>query len=135
MSKHEVRQELKQMEGDPLIKSRIRSIQRDMARQRMMAEVPEADVVITNPTLLAVALRYVAKEMSSPVVVAKGARLIAEKIRDSAKEHNIPIVENKPLAQALYKSCDVGSEIPEEFFQAVAEILSYVYKLKKKNVA
>ena len=135
MSKHEVRQELKQMEGDPLIKSRIRSIQRDMARKRMMAEVPEADVVITNPTFLAVALKYAPKEMSSPVVIAKGARLIAEKIRDSAKERNIPIVENKPLAQALYKSCDVGSEIPEEFFQAVAEILSYVYKLKKKKIA
>ena len=135
MTKFEVREELKQMEGDPLIKARVRSIQREMARRRMMSEVPESDVVITNPTLLAVVLKYDAKTMSAPTVVAKGARLLAEKIKEIALENDIPIVENRPLAQALYKSCEVGDEIPEQFFQAVAEILAYVYRLKRKMVA
>ena len=135
MTKFEVREELKQMEGDPLIKARIRSIQRDMARRRMMSEVPEADVVVTNPTFIAVALKYDTKTMSAPTVVAKGARLIAENIKKIALENDIPIVENKPLAQALYKSCEVGDEVPEQFFQAVAEILAYVYRLKRKRVA
>jgi len=133
MTKQEVRDELKQMEGDPLIKARVRSIQREMARQRMMAEVPEADVVVTNPTFLALAIKYDPKIMDAPTMIAKGARLIAEKIRDLAKVHGIPIVENKPLAQALYKAVEVGDEIPEEFFQAVAEILAYVYRLKGKK--
>ncbi|MCK4967159.1 flagellar biosynthesis protein FlhB [bacterium] len=135
MTKHEVREELKQMEGDPLIKARVKSIQREMARQRMMGNVPEADVVITNPTKLAIALKYDPKEMSAPTIVAKGARLIAEKIKKMAREYNIPVVENKPLAQALYKSCEVGDEVPEQLFQAVAEILAYIYRLKKKQVA
>ena len=135
MTKHEVREELKQMEGDPLVKARVRSIQREMARQRMMGNIPEADVVITNPTKLAIALKYDPKEMSAPTIIAKGARLIAEKIKELAREYNIPVVENKPLAQALYKSCEVGDEVPEQFFQAVAEILAYVYRLKKKQVA
>lgn len=134
MTKFEVREELKQMEGDPLIKARIRSIQRDMARRRMMREVQKADVVITNPTFLAIALKYDVKIMSAPTVVAKGERLIAEKIREIAIENEIPIVENKPLAQALYKSCDVGDEIPEQFFYAVAEVLAYIYRLKRKTI-
>ena len=135
MTKQEVREELKQMEGDPLVKARVRSIQREMARQRMMGNIPDADVVITNPTKLAIALKYNPKEMSAPTIMAKGARLIAENIKKIAREHNIPVVENKPLAQALYKSCEVGDEVPEQFFQAIAEILAYVYKLKKKQVA
>ena len=135
MTKQEVKDDLKQMEGDPQIKARIRSIQREQARKRMMQEVPEADVVITNPTMLAIAIKYDMVAMDAPVVVAKGARLIAEKIRKIAEEKNIPIVQDKPLARALYKAVEVGDQIPEEFFQAVAEILAYVYKLKNKRVA
>ena len=135
MTKQEVKDELKQMEGDPQIKARIRSIQRDTARQRMMQSVPEADVVITNPTSLAIAVKYDMATMDAPMVVAKGARLIAEKIRKIAEENDIPIVQDKPLAQALFKVIEPGDQVPEEFFQAVAEILAYVYKLKNKNVA
>ncbi|MBN1847734.1 MAG: flagellar biosynthesis protein FlhB [Deltaproteobacteria bacterium] len=131
MTKQEVKDENKQTEGDPLVKSRIRSIQREMARRRMMEEVPKADVVITNPTHLAVALRYDSKEkMSAPIIVAKGANKVAERIRNVAEAHHIPLVENKPLAQNLYK-LDLGEEVPPQFYQAVAEILAYVYGLKK----
>ena len=135
MTRQEIKEELKQMEGDPLVKARIRSIQREMARTRMMQEVPKADVVITNPVKLAIALKYNPSEMNAPLVIAKGARKIAEKIKEIAREHGIPVVEDKPLAQALYKVVEVGDEIPEKFFQAVAEILAYVYKLKNKRVA
>lgn len=135
MTRQEIKEELKQMEGDPLVKARIRSIQREMARTRMMQEVPKADVVITNPVKLAIALKYNPLEMNAPLVIAKGARKVAEKIKEIAREHGIPIVEDKPLTQALYKVVDVGDEIPEKFFQAVAEILAYVYKLKNKRVA
>lgn len=134
MTKQEVKEDLRQMEGDPQIKARIRSIQRDIARRRMMQSVKEADVVITNPTTLAIAIQYDLETMSAPVVIAKGARLIAEKIKNIAREHGIPIVEDKPLAQSLFKAVEVGDEIPEQFFQAVAQILAYVYRLKKKVV-
>ena len=134
MSKEEVKEELKQTEGDPLVKSRIRSTQREMARRRMMSEVPEADVVVTNPVHLAVALKYDPKQADAPVVVAKGRALMAEKIKSIAKEHDVPIIEDKPLAQALYKTVEVGEAIPMLFYQAIAEILSYVYRMKGKAV-
>ena len=133
MTKQEVKEELKQTEGDPLIKSRIKAIQREMARRRMMEEVKTADVVITNPRHLSVALRYDALTMTAPKVVAKGAEHIAFKIREVAREHHIPLLENKTLAQNLYKSVDIGEEIPSSLYQAVAEILAYVYRLKGKT--
>ena len=131
MTKQEVKDEHKQTEGDPHVKSRIRSIQRESAKKRMMEEVPKADVVITNPTRLAVALRYDPGKTQAPVVVAKGARIVAARIRELAQQHHIPLVENRPLAQNLY-NLEVGQEIPAETYQAVAEILAYVYSLKKK---
>ncbi len=130
MTKEEVKDEYKHIEGNPVIKSRIRSIQLHMARQRMMKEVPKADVVITNPTHLAVALKYERGKMIAPVVVAKGAGFLAEKIREAARTARIPIVEDKPLAQALYKTVEIGDVIPEEWYKAVAEILAYVFRLK-----
>jgi flagellar biosynthetic protein FlhB len=130
MTKQEVKEEFKQSEGNPIVKSRIRSIQLHMARRRMMREVPKADVVITNPTHLAVALKYERGKMAAPVVVAKGAGTVAEKIRETARAAFVPIVEDKPLAQALYKSVDIGEIIPEQLYKAVAEILAYVYRLK-----
>lgn len=133
MTKQEVKDEAKQTEGDPHVKGRIRSIQMQMARQRMMAEVPKADVVITNPTHLAVALRYDPAAMAAPMVLAKGAGLIAQKIREIAEEHGIPLVEDKPLAQALYKSVGLNETIPENLFQTVAEIMAYVYSIKRKR--
>ena len=133
MTKQEVKEEAKMTEGDPHVKGRIRSIQMEMARKRMMSEVPQADVVITNPTRLAIALTYDTATMEAPKVVAKGAGIIAKKIKEIAKEHDIPIVEDKPLAQALYKTVDTGAHIPENLFQAVAEVLAYVYGLKRKS--
>jgi len=132
MTKQEVKEEFKQTEGDPQIKAKIRAAQREMARRRMMEEVPKADVVITNPTHLAVALRYEEGKMTAPAVVAKGANRIAHRIREVAEENGVPVVENKPLAQNLYK-LELGEEIPSEFYQAVAEILAYVYSLKKRK--
>jgi len=132
MGKQEIKDEYKKTEGDPLIKSRIRSIQMLMARRRMMQAVPEADVVITNPTRLAVALKYDTTAMNAPKVLAKGAGKIAEKIRDLAAQNDIPVVEQKELAQNLYKLVEIGQEIPPMLYQAVAEILAYVYKLKGK---
>ena len=130
MTKQEVKDEAKQSEGDPKVKSRIRQVQREMASRRMMAAIPDADVVITNPTHLAIVIKYDSKEMFSPQVVAKGAGLIAEKIRAIAGENDVPVVENKPLAQALFKSTEVDDFVPAELFRAVAEVLAYVYKLK-----
>jgi len=131
MTKQEVKDEYKEYEN-PQIKGRIRSMQRQLARRRMMAAVPSATVVVTNPTFIAVALKYEPKNKSdAPVVVAKGQRKIAEKIRAIAQEHDIPIIENKPLARSLYESVDVGMEIPTAFYQAVAEILVQVYKMKR----
>lgn len=134
MTKQEVKEEMKSTEGDPLIKSRIRSIQRQLARRRMMADVPKADVIITNPTHLAVALRYQMKEMEAPKVVAKGAGLIAERIIKIGREHQIPLIENKPLAQALYRSVEIGQMIPSSLYQVVADILAYVYRIKNKRL-
>lgn len=131
MTKQDLKDESKQSEGDPHVKGRIRSIQMEMARKRMMAEVPKADVVITNPTQLAVALKYDALAMKAPRVLAKGAGVVAAKIKEIAKEHGVPVVEDKPLAQALYREVEIGESIPENLFQAVAEILAYVYNLKK----
>ena len=132
MTKQEIREEHKETEGDPLIKSRIRSIQREMARKRMMQEVPKATVVITNPTHLAVALMYEDKKMFAPKIVAKGAGIVAEKIKEIAAEHGVPIVEDKPLARALFKH-DIDVFVPEELYVAVAKILAYIYKLKGKT--
>ena len=130
MTKQEVKDEFKRTEGDPLIKSRIKSIQMEMARKRMMQAVPEADVVITNPTHLAAALRYDSSSMNAPKLVAKGAGKIAKKIKDLAEEHDIPIVENRELARNLNSHVEIGQEIPPILFQAVAEVLAYVYKIK-----
>ena len=135
MTKQEVKEEAKMTEGDPQVKGRIRSIQMEMARQRMMEEVPSADVVITNPTRLAIALKYDAQQMAAPLVVARGAGVIANRIKEIAAENNIPLVEDKPLARALYKTTSVGNSVPENLFQAVAEILAYVYDLKNKRAA
>ncbi|OAT73356.1 flagellar biosynthesis protein FlhB [Parageobacillus thermoglucosidasius] len=132
MSKQDIKDEYKKTEGDPLIKSRIKQKQREMAMRRMMQEVPKADVVITNPTHYAVALKYEDGKMDAPIVVAKGVDYVAIKIKQLAKEHDVVTVENRPLAQALYRQTEVGDMIPEEFFKAVAEILAYVYRLKRK---
>ena len=134
MTKQEVKDEFKQREGDPLIKSRVRQAQREMAKRRMMEAVPNADVVITNPTHLAIALEYNTQNMSAPQLTAKGSRLMAERIKAIAQENNIPIVENKPLARALFKGVEIGQEIPAIFYKAVAEVLSYVYQLKNKRI-
>lgn len=133
MTKQELKEEYKESEGDPLIKSQIRAIQQDMARKRMMAEVPEADVIITNPTHFSVAVKYNSDEMNAPMIIAKGADLIALKIREIAKDHKVPIVENPPVARLLHK-LDVGTTIPESLFKAVAEILAHVYSLKGKKL-
>jgi flagellar biosynthesis protein FlhB len=133
MTKHEVKEEFKQSEGDPLVKGKIRQIQRQMAQQRMMQEVPKADVVITNPTHVAVALQYDRATMVAPVCVAKGYDLIAQRIKQIASEHDIIQVENVALARALAKAVEVGQEIPLDFYQQVAEVLGYVYRLRGKR--
>ncbi len=129
MTKQEVKDEYKNREGDPKVKARIRAVQREMARKRMMEAVPEATVVITNPTHLAIALKY-DEGLPAPRVVAKGAGYVAQKIKAIAKENDVPLVENKPLARAMFKSTEIGDFIPVELYQAVAEILAYVYRLK-----
>ncbi len=133
MTKQETKDELKQTEGDPQVKARIRQLQTEAARKRMMAEVPEADVVVTNPTHLAVALKYDSMTMEAPHVVAKGAGPVAENIKRIAAESKVPVIENKELARNLYKMVDIGKEVPTELFQAVAEILAYVYRLKGRG--
>jgi flagellar biosynthetic protein FlhB len=135
MSHQEVKEEHKQMDGDPQIKARIRSLQREMARRRMMDQVPKATVVITNPTHIAIALRYESSENDAPVVIAKGKQLIAQKIKKLAHDNNIPIVEDKPLARAMYDKIEIGLPIPMEFFTAVAEIMAYVFRLKNRSAA
>lgn len=132
MSWQEVKEEMKQREGDPVIRSRIRQIQRDQARKRMMEDVPKADVVVTNPTHVAVALKYKRGEMKAPVVVAKGAGHIAVKIKELAAKSGVPIVEKRELARYMYRNVEVGQAIPETLYTAVAEVLAYVYKIKKK---
>lgn len=130
MSKQEIREEFKQSEGRPEVKSRIRQAQQALSRRRMMQEVPKADVVVTNPTHYAVALRYSAGKMRAPRVVAKGADLIAQHIRELAREHRVPIVSAPPLARALYRSAELEQEIPTALYQAVAQVLTYVYQLR-----
>lgn len=134
MTKQEIKDEFKNTEGDPMIKARIRRIQKEMARKRMMAEVPKATVVVTNPTHLAIAIKYEPMSMNAPIVVAKGADVIAEKIREIAKENDVPIVENKPLAQVLYKIVKLNNAVPENLYKAVAEVLAFVYEQKKIKI-
>lgn len=129
MSKEEVKEEMRRMEGDPMIKQRRRRMQFAAAMQRIRKNVPTADVVVTNPTELAIAIKYDAESMRAPTVVAKGRDYLAQKIREIAIQHGVPIIEKKPLAQALYKTVEVGQEVPEQFYKAIAEILAYVYEL------
>jgi flagellar biosynthesis protein FlhB len=135
MTKQEVKDEMKQAEGDPLIKQRLRRLRMERARRRMMQNVPKADVVITNPTHFAVALKYDTDAMEAPQVVAKGQDLVALKIRDLAHEHEVPVVENPPLARTLFAAYDIDDMIQPEHYQAVAEIISYVFKLKRRVVS
>ncbi|MCD6460160.1 flagellar biosynthesis protein FlhB [bacterium] len=134
MTKQEVKDEKKDMDQDPQIKSKIRSYGKELMRKLMFNEVPQADVVITNPTHIAVAIKYDPLNMGAPRVVAKGMRLIAEKIKKIAKENDVPVVENKPLARILYKTVDVGGEVPPDLYRAVAEVLAYVYRMNKKKM-
>ena len=129
MSKQEIREEMKEAEGNPQMKARIRRLQRDRARRQMMKEIPNATAVIVNPTHFAVAIRYQIDSMAAPMVLAKGKNYLALRIRKKAEEHGVPIIENPPLAQALYKSAEVGQEIPAHLYRAVAEILAYIFKL------
>lgn len=131
MTKEEVRQESKETEGDPQVKGRIRSMQREISRRRMMSAIPTADVVVTNPTHYSVALKYSEGKMRAPIVVAKGSHLIAARIKEIAKENGVPILEAPPLARALHKHCELDAPIPEALFNAVAEVLAYVYQLKR----
>jgi len=131
-SKAEVKEDMKSMEGNPQIKSKVRSIQRESARRRMMARIKDADVIVTNPTHYAVALEYKPDTMPAPLVIAKGRNLIAQRIKALGREHDIPTVENVPLARALYRQVDVGQVIPMELYKAVAEVLAYVYKVRKR---
>jgi len=133
MTKQEVKEELKQQEGDPMIRSRVRALQREMSQRRMMDDVGQADVVVTNPTHIAVALKYDPTGMDAPLVLAKGQRLVAEKIKELARQAGVPLVENKPLARALFKAVQIGQEIPEELFRATAEVLAFVFGLKGRR--
>jgi len=134
MTKQQVKEERKDTEGNPQIKQRVRSVQLDMMRRRMMSAVPEADVVVTNPTEIAIAIKYDRENSEAPVVVAKGRGLIAGKIREIALANDVPIVENKPLAQLLHKTVEISQLIPAHLYKAVAEILAYVYRLKGKTL-
>ena len=134
MTREEAKRERKEHEGNPEIRQRIRNIQKELSKKRMMQDVPSSDVIVTNPTHISVALKYDIKTMSSPRVVAKGVDLIALNIRKIAKEHDVPMVENIPLARSLYKAVKVGGFVPRNLYKAVAEVLSFVYRLKKKNI-
>lgn len=134
MTTQEMREEMKNLEGNPEVKMRRRQIQRQMAENRTKQAVPTADVVVTNPTELAIAIKYDPKTMAAPIVVAKGAGLMAKRIRKLALEHNIPIVEKKPLAQALYREVEIDHPVPQDKYAAIAEILAYVYQLKGKKI-
>jgi flagellar biosynthetic protein FlhB len=133
MTKQEVKDEYKQIEGDPIVKNRIRQAQREASKKRQLNDVPKADVVVANPTHFAVALMYDRTKAPAPVVVAKGQDLMAQRIKDVAREHKVPIVENKPLAQALYRAVEVGQMIPVEFYKAVAEVINYIYRVKGRR--
>ena len=135
MTRQEVKEEYKRLEGDPMVKQRMRDLQRQVAMSRMMAAVPQADVVVTNPTHVAVALKYDTEKMKAPVLLAKGLRKIAEEIRRIAEAHEISIVENEPLARSLYRTTKLRQEIPAELYQAVAEVLAYVYKIKRDRAS
>lgn len=134
MTKQEVKDENKQSEGDPQVKGRIRQIRFERARKRMMAAVPNADVVVTNPTHFAIALKYDPAAMGAPMVLAKGVDQVAFRIREVAEANNVPVIENPPLARALYAACDIDEEVPSEHYRAVAEVITYVFKLKGKAV-
>lgn len=134
MTKQEIRDEVKTREGDPLIKARIRKIQKEVAQRRMMADVPKADVIITNPTHIAIALKYSPDKYPAPIMLAKGQDFVAARIREIATLHNIPIIENKPLARTMFKTVEIGQVIPRELFAAVAEVLAYVFRLKRKRL-
>ena len=131
MTKHEVRDEMRRMEGAPLTRDRRRRMQRQVVTQRMMHDVPRADVVVTTPTEIAIAIRYDPDEMDAPTVVAKGAGYLAERIRQIARANDVSVIERKPLARALFRMCDVGEQVPIELYQAVAEVLAFVYELGK----
>ena len=131
MSRQEVKEDMREQEGDPLVKSQLKNLRQKLSRRRIMSDVAKADVVITNPTELAIALRYRAGEMHAPKVLGKGAGFIAQKIREVARANSIPIVENKPLARLLYREVEIGREIPEALYRAVAETLAYVYRLRR----
>ncbi len=133
MTKQEVKDEFKNTEGNPEIKGRQRSKMREASQRRMMQSLPSADVVITNPTHYAVAIKYDSKQYSAPVVVAKGEDFLAQKIKEVARENHVEIVENKPLARMLYANVDVGQEVPPELYQAVAEVLAFVYSLRENR--
>ena len=135
MTKQEVKEEYKRLEGDPMVKQRMRDLQRQAAHQRMMGAVPQADVVVTNPTHIAVALKYESKKMKAPVLLAKGERIIAEQIRQIAEEHEVSIVENEPLARLIYRTTKLNQEVPPGLYQAIAEVLAYVYKIKRDRQA
>lgn len=135
MSKEQAKKDHKEKDGNPEVKQKIRAMQREMAQKRMMADIPTADVIITNPTHISIAVKYDGMTMISPEIIGKGADHLAMKIREIAKEHNIPLVENVPLARSLYKSVKIGEAVPRSAYKAVAEVLAFVYKLKKKNKA
>ena len=130
MTRDEVKEEQREAEGDPQIRSRIRTVQRDLARKRMLADVKKADVVITNPDHLAVAIRYDQLKMAAPIVVAKGAGFLAQKIKEIARANGVVVIENKFVARTLYKLVDIGREIPSDLYRAVAEILAFVYRVR-----
>ncbi|PWC37616.1 flagellar biosynthesis protein FlhB [Azospirillum sp. TSO35-2] len=134
MTKQEVKDEHKQQEGDPMVKGRIRQIRFERARKRMMAAVPSADVVVTNPTHYAIALKYDPSQMGAPMVLAKGVDQVAFKIREVAEANKVPVIENPPLARALYAACDIDEEVPSEHYRAVAEVITYVFKLKGRTL-
>lgn len=133
MTVQEIKEERKSYDGDPLVKSRLRARMREILTQNMMANIPRADVVVTNPTHFAVALEYQRESMAAPQVIAKGQDLIAQKIKEIARDNNVPIIENKPLARALYAEVDIGESIPEKFYEAVVVVLKQVYRMKKKE--
>jgi flagellar biosynthetic protein FlhB len=134
MSRQELKEEFKETEGDPLVKGRLRQLRMERTRRRMMAQVPQSDVVVTNPTHFAVALKYDQASMAAPKVMAKGVDSAAMRIREIAKEHGIPIVENPPLARGLYAACDIDEEVTPEFYKAVAEVISYIFRLKHRRL-
>ncbi len=134
MSRQELKEEFKETEGDPLVKGRLRQLRMERTRRRMMAQVPQSDVVVTNPTHYAVALKYDQATMAAPKVLAKGVDKAAQRIREVAKEHGIPIVENPPLARGLYAACDIDEEVTPEFYKAVAEVISYIFRLKRRRL-